>query len=129
MSTSQHSSVAAAPAHAAFDTSPVSDRFGVEITGIDLRDPLDAAARSAIEQAFVEQHVLVFRDQDLDAQQQFDFSLNFGGLENHVIRNRDGARTPLVVGPSGGGKSSVVKAGVIPDRLPGHSANSVPTCD
>jgi alpha-ketoglutarate-dependent taurine dioxygenase len=96
MPTSQLSSVATEPAHAAFDTSPVSDRFGVEITGIDLRDPLDAAARSAIEQAFVEQHVLVFRDQDLDAQQQFDFTLNFGELENHVIRNRDGARTPLV---------------------------------
>jgi alpha-ketoglutarate-dependent taurine dioxygenase len=96
MSTTPLLSIVTTPARAAFDTSPLSDRFGVEVTGIDLRDPLDAAAKSAIDQAFIEHHVLVFRDQDLDAQQQFDFTLNFGELENHVIRASDGAHTPLV---------------------------------
>ncbi|MFT5175906.1 MAG: alpha-ketoglutarate-dependent taurine dioxygenase, partial [Gammaproteobacteria bacterium] len=82
--------------HGAFVTTPITDSFAAQITDIDLREPISASTQAAIEEALVEHHVLVFRDQDLDAQQQNDFTLNFGEIESHVIRRRDGGRTPLV---------------------------------
>ena len=82
--------------HDTFVTTPIADSFAAQITDIDLREPISANTQAAIEEALVEHHVLVFRDQDLDAQQQNDFTLNFGEIESHVIRRRDGGRTPLV---------------------------------
>jgi alpha-ketoglutarate-dependent taurine dioxygenase len=109
MSAVEQSSAPTAPASnnrlSSFVTTPVDDAsgtlgalgvFAAQITGIDLREPIDAVTKVTIEEALVEHHVLVFRDQDLDAQQQNDFTLNFGEIENHVIRRRDGGRTSLV---------------------------------
>ena len=44
---------------------PVSPAIGAEIKGLDLREPLDAAGRGAILDAFHEYILLLFRGQDL----------------------------------------------------------------
>ena len=80
---------------AAFQVNPLSHRFAAEVVGLDLRQPLDTAATAAIYDAFVRYHVLCFRDQHLDQDQQVAFSLQFGTLERHTLRNR-GKVNPLV---------------------------------
>jgi len=63
---------------------PLSPTCGAEVTGIDLREPPDAAAIAEIEAAWHEHVVIVVRDQDLDEAQQLAFAGRFG---------RVGART------------------------------------
>ena len=46
---------------------PLGEALGTEALGIDLSKPLDAAQSAWIAQAFAEHPVLVFRDQDLGA--------------------------------------------------------------
>ena len=75
---------------------PISSVAGAEIGGVDLSVPVDAALTQAILAAFRAHHVLVFRGQSLTADQQAAFSLNFGELEEHVIRLADGNKPPLV---------------------------------
>jgi len=55
--------------------------FGAEITGVDLRQPLDDATFAAIEDAFETYSVLAFPGQDLDDDAQIAFSRRFGALE------------------------------------------------
>jgi len=73
--------------------SPVA---GAEIEGLDLRRPIGPALEQAILDAFLEHHVLVFRGQTLTPEQQAAFTLNFGPLEEHVIRLANGEKAPLV---------------------------------
>jgi len=75
---------------------PLSDVAGAEIAGVDLSAPLDGGLRQQILDAFLAHHLLVFRDQALTPEQQAAFSLNFGKLEEHVIRMPDGRKPPLV---------------------------------
>ena len=74
----------------------LSDVAGGEIRGLDLSEPITSQTRNAILDAFVEYHVLVFRDQDLTKDEQHAFTLNFGELEQHVGRLPDGSRFPTV---------------------------------
>jgi len=60
---------------------PLHPVFVAEVTDIDLRKPLSAAAVDAIEDAIAQHGVLVFRDQDITDDQQLDFSRRFGPLE------------------------------------------------
>jgi taurine dioxygenase len=46
--------------------------------------------------AFLEHHVLVFRDQHLTKEQQLALTLGFGEIEGHVARLPDGTPLPLV---------------------------------
>ena len=69
----------------------MSGVLGAEIRGVDLgADPSDDTI-AAIAQAFVEHHVLVFRDQELTPEQQIAFGRRFGELDTHpfVEMNRD----------------------------------------
>ncbi|MSO77542.1 MAG: TauD/TfdA family dioxygenase [Alphaproteobacteria bacterium] len=75
---------------------PLSAVAGVEITGIDLAEPLAPENREAILAAFLAHHVLVFRGQHLSTERQAAFTLQFGELEDHVIRLGDGKPPPLV---------------------------------
>ncbi len=74
----------------------LSDVMGAEISGIDLSSTLTPEAKAAILDAFLEHHLLVFRDQHLSPDQQHAFTENFGELEGHVARKRDGTRLSLV---------------------------------
>ena len=89
----------------AFTLRPLSPVLGAEVIGLDLSHPFDAATRQAVYDAFVQYHVLCFRDQALSKEQQIAFSEQFGTLERHIARNR-GAENPWVhtvsnLGPDG----------------------------
>src|SRR5690349_18583980 len=56
--------------------------FGVEVTGIDLARPVDAATFDRLRAALQKHHVLCFRDQNLTEAQQIAFSELFGPLED-----------------------------------------------
>lgn len=57
---------------------PLSAALGVEITDFDAGARLDDADREALLRAYDEQHLLVFRDQDIDEDQQERFATLFG---------------------------------------------------
>src|ERR1700744_4433468 len=78
-----------------FTLRPLSPALAAEVIGLDLRQPLDAATRDAVYAAFVRHHVLCFRDQALNKDQQIAFTQQFGTLERHIASNR-GADNPLV---------------------------------
>ena len=63
--------------------------------GLDLRQPLAESTKRAVYDAFVQYHVLCFRDQQLDQDQQIAFTEQFGTLERHMASNR-GKVNPLV---------------------------------
>lgn len=63
--------------------SPISGVVGAEVSGVDLATDLDPVTVAAIRSAFIEHHVLVFRDQDLSPIQQMRFAESFGPLDEH----------------------------------------------
>ena len=65
------------------DVRPLSGVLGAEIFGIDLSQPLDDASIAGVRRAFLDDHVLVFRDQHLEPQQQVAFGRYFGELDTH----------------------------------------------
>lgn len=88
-----------------FAVNPLGSVFAAEVVGLDLRQPLDPATRQAVYDAFVRYHVLCFRDQALNQDEQIAFSLQFGTLERHIASNRSQGN-PLVhivsnLGPDG----------------------------
>ena len=64
----------------AITVEPLSDACGAEIKGVDLREELDQDTVAAIEQAFHDNLVVVFRGQDLSEDDQKRFANHFGGL-------------------------------------------------
>ncbi len=58
--------------------------FVGEVSGVDLRRPLDADTVTALNDAINQYGVLVFHDQPIDDAQQQAFSRNFGELETTV---------------------------------------------
>jgi alpha-ketoglutarate-dependent taurine dioxygenase len=77
-----------------FTLRPLSPALAAEVIGLDLRQPLDAATRDAVYAAFVRHHVLCFRDQALNKDQQIAFTQQFGTLERHIASNRDAQGVP-----------------------------------
>jgi len=75
----------------AVETLPVVTPFdaplGAEISNIDLSQPLSEAQFAVVEQAFLDRHVLVFRDQPLTDEQHLAFAKRFGELEGHVNKS------------------------------------------
>jgi taurine dioxygenase len=59
---------------------PKDAALGAEVRGIDASKPISAADQQALMDAWHEHLVLLFRGQDLDAQQQIDFAQTFGEL-------------------------------------------------
>ena len=79
--------MSAAFAAADFAVRPLSEKFAAEVVGLDLCRPLDEATRDTVYAAFVRYHVLAFRDQKLDPEEQIAFTEQFGTLERHTVRN------------------------------------------
>ena len=67
------------------DIRPFDAALGAEVRGVDLALELDSTTFGAIERAWNEHSVLLFRDQDLDAVRHVAFSRRFGDLEIHVL--------------------------------------------
>jgi taurine dioxygenase len=66
-----------------FSITPLTDHTGAEVTGLDFRIPIDADARTALNEAFVEHHVLVMRDQELSPDDFKAAVQVFGELQPH----------------------------------------------
>jgi alpha-ketoglutarate-dependent taurine dioxygenase len=94
----------------------LSPAGGVAITGAGLSRPLSPAFRDEIMAAFLEHHVLVFRDQNLSKEAQLDFTLQFGEIEEHVGRHVAADRYGLVhmvtnLGEDGNPTTRLVQSG------------------
>ena len=70
---------------------------GAEISNIDLAQPLDDATFEAIQSAFVEHQVVVFRDQKITTEQQKIFGRRFGELTVHPFAPSDESAPDLIV--------------------------------
>jgi taurine dioxygenase len=67
---------------------PLGYALGAEVTGVDLRRPLDPALRTAINEAWLRHLVLVFPGQDLSTTEQIAFARHFGELDKHAFQPR-----------------------------------------
>jgi len=79
-----------------FELCRLTDTMAAEVIGLDLKEPMDAPTREAIYQAFLDNQILVFRDQDLSKEQQVAFTEQFGTLERHTLTNRGASDSPFV---------------------------------
>ena len=64
---------------------PFDAALGAEVRGVDLSRDLDDATFAAIERAWNEHSVLLFRNQTISEARHIDFSRRFGELEIHVL--------------------------------------------
>ena len=71
--------------------------LGAEVIGLDLAEDMDEATFRAVEDAFNEHSVLVFRDQRLGEARQLAFSRRFGPLEVHVLDQYNHPRHPEIL--------------------------------
>jgi taurine dioxygenase len=76
--------------------SPASDTMGAVIRGEDLARPLAPQLREDLHQAFLDAHILVFRDQSLDEEQMYHVAEAFGEVEHHSVKNDTGSRWSAV---------------------------------
>ena len=60
------------------DVRPVTGVIGAELSGVDLRRPIDGDTVTAIRGALLEHQVIFFRDQDITEEQQMRFAECFG---------------------------------------------------
>ncbi len=77
-----------------FSLRPVSDKFGVEVLGVDLRTDLDAATLDALRAAWHEHALLLFRGQELSDEQldrvaSIFGSISYEGEYPHYVSNVD----------------------------------------
>jgi taurine dioxygenase len=70
---------------ASFTKRPLSEAIGVEIQGIDLSRPLDESTFAAIQDAWFDHNVLLFRDQDISEEAQIRFARYFGPLKSAIF--------------------------------------------
>ena len=75
----------------------ISPALGVEVSGIDLRQPLSDAQVAELRSALVAHKVLVFRDQDITPAQHVAFAQRFGELEVHPVFPRHADHPELVL--------------------------------
>ena len=64
---------------------PLSRACGAEVTGIDLKRPIDSRSVEQLHRALGEHGILLFRDADLTPAEHVAFSRQFGPLETHVV--------------------------------------------
>lgn len=84
--------------------------LGAEITGVDLRQPLDKAAEAEVRRAWLENLVIVFPGQELAPAQQIAFGRLFGELDDHksvpFYRHPEHPEIYLITNRQIGGKPS-----------------------
>jgi taurine dioxygenase len=79
---SQYSGSSLQP-HRLIETRPLTGRFGAEIFGADLSQPVSPELHREINQALLEHGVIFFRDQDVTPEQHIAFGRLFGKLDIH----------------------------------------------
>jgi taurine dioxygenase len=78
----------------AMEIRPLSSVLGAEIRGLDLRQPLSDAAYREVRDAFLQYHVLVFREQHLTEAQQIAFARRWGEPQARPRRQCEGKGNP-----------------------------------
>lgn len=79
-----------APARVSLRVTPNSRVMGAEIEGVDLSQPIGDATFAHVRVAFVKHHLIVFRDQNLEAAHIHAFAERFGTIEGNSIKGFDG---------------------------------------
>jgi taurine dioxygenase len=74
----------------------ISPCIGAEISGVDLRKPLDPETFDEILAALLAYRVIFFRDQDISSEQHMDFARHFGELEEHPFIPSDAPDAEVV---------------------------------
>ena len=83
-------------AYRTITVSPIAGALGAEISGVDLSQPLNQETWSEIHRAFLENLVILFRDQKLDPASFKTFAAHFGPLlEDPIVKSKDGE--PLIL--------------------------------
>ena len=78
-------------AYQSIDVQPVAGALGAEIYGVDLSQSLDNATFNDIYQAWLDNLVVFFRDQEVTVQQHYDFAKRFKKLMPHpYVQGLDG---------------------------------------
>lgn len=68
----------------ALKTKRLTNKFGVEITDLDLSQPIDDATIADIWKVWNEQGLVLIRNQTLTPEQHIEFSRRFGALDQHA---------------------------------------------
>lgn len=71
--------------------------LGAEVSGIDLRQPLSDAQFKAVEDALVENELIILRDQDISSEQLMAFGRRFGELTVHPFAPNEGKNAPELI--------------------------------
>jgi taurine dioxygenase len=74
----------------------VGVNLGAEISGVDLRQPLSDQAFAAIQDALVENELIIFRDQQITSDNLIDFGRRFGELSVHPFSPHD-EKAPILI--------------------------------
>jgi alpha-ketoglutarate-dependent taurine dioxygenase len=90
------------------DITRIGGRIGAEISGVDLRGPVDDVTAKEIHEALVEHKVLVFRGQHLDDEQHQRFASIFGPLTlaHPTVPSVDGQANVLEVAGGEGARAN-----------------------
>jgi taurine dioxygenase len=76
---------------------PVTPVIGAEISGVDLRKPLEPAQCEALEQALLQHLVLFFRQQDITPDEQIAFARQMGEISIPPFVPKYGDRPEMIV--------------------------------
>ncbi len=90
------------------DTVRLSPSLGAEVRGVDVSD-VDGALFEAIHRAFLEHHVLLFRDQKLTPEEHIAFGARWGSLHVHPIVPHLPGYPPILVIPNLGKKRAITE--------------------
>jgi taurine dioxygenase len=74
----------------------VGANLGAEISGVDLRRPLPDEVFRAIEDALVENELIIFRNQDITSDNLMDFGRRFGELTVHPFAPNEAGAPQLI---------------------------------
>lgn len=92
------SQTAVSPQSEAITFSPVTAVLGAEVSGIDLREEIDAASAARLRAGLLAYKVLFFRDQPITDEQQIRFSRIFGPVTPaHPVTNGRDADHPEIM--------------------------------
>src|SRR5688572_10867484 len=100
---------AGGPIGGAMKITKLKEHIGAEVTGIDLREPIDAVSRQRLNDAAAEHVALVIRDQKFDAAQYQAAAQLFGELMEDQNRRYLVEGLPLVSVLSNRHKDSIGK--------------------
>ena len=82
----------------AFAVRPLSPALGAEITGVDLREPIDAMRKQKLLDTWHEHQVILLRNQMLDEDAQVRFAETFGPPARSTSgRTYKGVKNPAVM--------------------------------